>query len=180
MRKVPGVAGILREENAGVRELLNQVPVKAMERVLDLGTGRGNTLAILEKRFAFRFAVDYSLQMLKLIKTGFPDTHLVNADATALPFRTESFNLIACVGLSELIPEFSRLLVAIREVLTLSGCCMLTIAPPRWINRLRTLLGYRMYPVTPKKAERVFRECGFVIIDRRSTTLQMQYLLQKV
>ena len=180
MRRVPGIAGILRRENAGVRALLNQVPLKAMERVLDLGTGRGNTLTLLAKRSAFRFAADYSLQMLKRTKPRFPASYLVNAGATALPFKAGAFDLIACVGLSELIPEFQALVGAIAEVLALGGCCVMTIALPKRINRMRALLGYRMYPVTSEKAERTFRECGFVIIDRKYCTLQVQYLVQKV
>ncbi len=84
------------------RFLADQVPVRSDGSVLDLCTGTGTLLGHLQEKVGpdgYVFGLDFSRGMLKMAheKTkGFPNVHLVEADAGHLPFAAGAFDAVTC------------------------------------------------------------------------------------
>jgi ubiquinone/menaquinone biosynthesis C-methylase UbiE len=75
----------------------NQVP---FFRTLDLGTGIGNSLVILEENARQVIGVDRDKALLDIAqKRAGDNTVLVQADITALPFDNGSFDLVSSLGI---------------------------------------------------------------------------------
>jgi SAM-dependent methyltransferase len=64
------------------------------QHVLDVASGAGFGLALLERSGAWPVGVDYSAHALADVRERQPLTPLVRADATRLPFADESFDLV--------------------------------------------------------------------------------------
>ncbi len=81
--------------------LARKSDVKPADCVLDLCTGTGS-MAIVLTRYASQGVVvglDFSLGMLRKAKEkakGTENLYFVAADAGALPFKTEAFNIVTC------------------------------------------------------------------------------------
>jgi ubiquinone/menaquinone biosynthesis C-methylase UbiE len=83
--------------------------------VLDAATGTGLVLRALKPRLdgdARLTGVDLSTRMLEAARTQTPDATFLLADATALPFGDDTFDLVTCVTAIHLMPEAG---VALRE-----------------------------------------------------------------
>ncbi len=75
----------------------NQAP---FFRTLDLGTGIGNSLALLEENAQQVIGVDRNQALLDIAQKRIGDnTALVRADITALPFDESSFDLVSSLGI---------------------------------------------------------------------------------
>jgi len=179
MRRLPGVKGILEEENRAARALLDKVPEDQLLRIFDLATGRGNGLQLVSEYYSHKFALDNSLAMLRKTREYFHKPTFIQADMLHIPARSQICDLVLCIGLSELVAEFDSLLIEIARILCPGGFLLLTTAPPSAINIFRNLLGYRVYPRDKTSVERVVHQCGYLICDHRKTLIQEQFLLKK-
>lgn len=150
---------ILCEENAAAKQLLATLDFSTIQRALDVGTGIGNALGFIVGFVAHITAVDSSSEMLQAAKIQFPTIHFVDADALNLPFKTASFELVLCVGVSEYVPNVSRLLKELHRMLAPSGVLLFTLATKSPLNWLRDALGLEL------------QEVGFEIIATSQTML---------
>ncbi|GAB4329890.1 MAG: hypothetical protein Kow0099_00050 [Candidatus Abyssubacteria bacterium] len=88
--------GALREEFAAITGL------RKGGLALDICTGTGSLLPCLDRHVGAEgvvFGIDFSMGMLRAAKTKtaiHPTIHLVQAEATALPFKSETLDLVTC------------------------------------------------------------------------------------
>jgi len=95
-------------------------------KVLDIGSGRGGYTFALDKNGAHVVSLDLDIKRHSLNNKRF-----VNADATKLPFKPESFDMVFCSSVIEHLKEPKNLLFEIRRVLKKNGICYLSF-PPFW------------------------------------------------
>lgn len=100
-----------------VKALMEVLQVHPRDRVLDVGSGTGALLAyLLPLPVQTVVACDISERMLARIAGKFPSEprlKLVKADAKALPFDAESFDVILCHGV---FPHFGDKTATLREL----------------------------------------------------------------
>jgi ubiquinone/menaquinone biosynthesis C-methylase UbiE len=119
----------------------------ADRRILDLGCGAGQTLIALELHpSVFAVGVDRDLASLELGREWAPGVLFVGADGEALPFSSQSFDLV----ISRVALPYMNIPVALAEifrVLTPGGRVWLTLHPARLIlgmlGRSLTSMNYR-------------------------------------
>jgi demethylmenaquinone methyltransferase/2-methoxy-6-polyprenyl-1,4-benzoquinol methylase len=70
------------------------VAPQAGERILDLAAGTGTSSVALAKSGAHVVAADFSAGMIEVGKRKHPSIEFVQADATALPFKTGEFDAV--------------------------------------------------------------------------------------
>lgn len=111
--RVPSPSGVLMRwflaergmffVNGPLLRLPEELNLTGAERVLDVGTGRGALLRLLDRQLSFErdpVGIDFSGPMLKLaaedeVRADRPSA-LVQATATRLPFVDGSFQLVLC------------------------------------------------------------------------------------
>ena len=101
---------------ASVRETLNRMPVRAGDRVLDVGCGTGSLLSALLHREPDIAAagVDISPAMLEVARTKLdPSVPLVAAGAERLPFSDATFDIVVS---SSSMHYWREVDVALREI----------------------------------------------------------------
>lgn len=98
----------------------------ASGRLLELGCGAGNVLLSAAEHTGLRpFGADFSTGMLARAKRNAQDNHqtlpLLAADARRLPFATDSFDAILCLGVLEYIPDYGRVIEESARILKTGG-----------------------------------------------------------
>jgi ubiquinone/menaquinone biosynthesis C-methylase UbiE len=93
--------------------------------VLDLATGVGATAHQLTLRFPdiTLTAVDLSETQLAAAKKNHSELNFMKADATALPFERETFDVVHCSWLLEHVPNPMAVLKEVYRVLKVGGFC---------------------------------------------------------
>ena len=102
-------------------------------------------------------------------------SHLVQGDATALPFRSGSFDAVVCSETLEHIPDDGAAVAEIRRVLAPGGLLFVTV--PNYWNAARVLAAIRREPgyrdlmtghlreYSPATLDRLL-DCGFSVRAR--------------
>ncbi len=91
-------------------------------RVLDAGCGAGYGAAEFAAGGALSVtSVDVAADALQLARAASPDYDHVQASAASLPFKPESFDLIACYEVIEHIPDWPNLITEAARVLAPGG-----------------------------------------------------------
>lgn len=150
------------------RQLIEQLGMKQGERVLDIGCGRGEVTMMLGMAGAVAVGLDYSQAALGIarqvrdacgmgIQGG---VGLVRADATTLPFASESFDSIVMADIVEHLHDWqlSQLYSECWRLLRPGGRLLIHTWPNRWhteltyplIARLSRLFGSKR-PLNPRK-----------------------------
>jgi len=168
---------ILKRENENFRLLLSAMG-SGPKKVLDLGVGTGNVLRQLSESFQ-RFAIDFTLSMLKTTKKHFPSAHLVQADASILPFKSGSFDLVTAVGLLEYIQDIIPLFNEVCRTLKKEGFFIFTFAPRNLWSGLRILLGHQIRMRKLEQINSLVNICEFELVEVRHTMMQVQVLIKK-
>lgn len=116
------------------RIVLKYLNVKPVERVLDIGCGRGELVRESERLGAYAVGIDYSPAAIKLSRDS---GATIAANATYLPFTDETFDKVALIDVVEHLDQhdFNACLMEISRVLKTGG--ILLIETP---NRLRRLI----------------------------------------
>ncbi|HET6654627.1 MAG TPA: class I SAM-dependent methyltransferase [Gammaproteobacteria bacterium] len=114
---------------ASLDATLARLPLAATHSVLDVGCGSGELLRRLQIQSPdlALAGVDVSRPMLAIaqLKLG-ATTNLSQAAADALPFTSDSFDLVVSTSVLHYWPEPARALAEIRRVLTPGGWFVLT------------------------------------------------------
>ena len=170
-----------RLEREAVTEGLKRAQVQPEERVLEVAVGTAAAHERLAKRLGPRgllVGVDLSTGMLSATRRRMPGARLARADARALPFADDSFDLLWSSYFLDLIPtaEMTPVLAEFRRVLRPGGRMLLvnfskTGAEATWWERLYALTPDWLVPwlfagCRPVEAEPFVREAGFVEVTR--------------
>lgn len=171
------VIGSLKRKNIGLKGA----------KVLDIGSGRGGYSYALDKNGAYVVSLDIDANR------SLNNKNFVNADASSLPFKGQSFDIVFCSSVIEHLKEPKKMLLEIRRILKKDGICYLSF-PPFWspfgahqfkpfhylgektairlarkFYKVRSHSSYddeygRLYIMTISKAKRLIRESGLKII----------------
>jgi ubiquinone/menaquinone biosynthesis C-methylase UbiE len=117
--------------------------------VLDLGCGNGAYAGELAARAAAARIVgaDLSPEMLRQARRRLgARIPLLRADATALPFRQGSFDLVFMSHVLLLVPDIERCVAEVSRCLTPGGCLVATVGTGQWREMLRDFLGADAWP----------------------------------
>ncbi len=165
-----------------VKDLVGNQPV---ERILDTGCGTGDYAPFLAQIGTLYCGFDFSFAMAKRAQTREyenPDIkYFLSADATALPFPTNSFDLVVAIGFIEYIEAADLFLEELKRVVKPGGSVIIQSYQKdffwklvEWVGiiKLRKLLGkvYRAIRGVPA------RRYDF---NRPYTRMQLDNLLHK-
>ncbi|MFQ5750381.1 MAG: class I SAM-dependent methyltransferase [bacterium] len=165
---------ILLQEIKNIKELLSHVNIK-QGTILDVGTGTGTILELLHRDCKV-FAVDKSIRMIHKAKLK-QSTNFVVGDATTLPFKSYSFNLVTAVGLFEYQKEPVKFLQELQRLIEPTGCVVITYSQLSGLNILRYLLGHQIYLKAKKSFNHLLSHSGFAIKMIKKTLVQRQVLI---
>ena len=115
-------------------------------RVLDVGCGNGNYLAELARRGVTALGCDLSFGMLDAAK---PHPALANADVTALPVRTASFDLVLAPHMLYHVDDRAGAAGELRRATAPGGRCVVVTNGADHMRSLRSLLEAAVGRVTP-------------------------------
>jgi len=110
----------------------------AGKRVLDVGCGRGGTLAVVNQFFrpAFKVGVDLSSAAIASCRAAhrLPNTCFLEGDAEQLPFRDGAFDVVLNVESSHSYPDIVSFYTEVKRVLAPGGHFLYTdvFAPERF------------------------------------------------
>jgi len=176
-----------RLERAAVTRGLARAQVQPEERVLEVAVGAAAAFERLARRVGPRgllAGVDLSMGMLTATRRKVPGARLARADARALPFADDSFDLVWASYLFDLIPtaEMTPVLEELRRVLRPAaagrpGGRLLLVnfsksgARLTWWERLYELTPAWLVPwawagCRPVEVEEFVRAAGFVAVTR--------------
>ncbi len=144
--------------------------------MLDIGTGTGMVQRIVSENTCI-FGIDKSLKMIEK-NVGKNLFIKIVGEACHLPIKNNTFSLVSAIGLTEYISDKDLFLQEIKRVLLPEGYFLVTIAPPSPLNKIRNLLGNRIYAVKAEKWETLTGKKGFICIEQTQSLLQVQYLLR--
>jgi len=119
------------------------------------------------------------LSMLKMTKKRFPSAHLAQADASFLPFKSSSFDLVTAVGLLEYIHDTIPLFNEVYRTLRKEGFFILTFAPRNLWSGVRILLGHQIRMRNLEQINSLANIYEFELIEVKHTMMQVQVLIKK-
>ncbi len=124
-------------------ELLDRLHWLELEPVaaLDLGSGPGDLARALHARYpaALTVALDWSWAMLATGRRTGGSVRFVGADARALPFPGDAFDLVVSALLLQWIDPLPRVLDEVRRVLRPRGAFLFATLGPDTLGELRRL-----------------------------------------
>lgn len=153
-----------------LQQVFDLVEVKAGDKILDIGCGRGELLLNCAFKNAFAFGIDYSPDALHIINEAIAckpvdirrRIKLQLADARHLPFKKEVFDIVFITDVLELLSlaESETLLKAVHFVLKPKGVLAIHTAPNKWYFRfgypfyrlLRLINDGEVLPIKPRRS----------------------------
>ena len=98
-------------------------------KLLDLGCGTGFILKLAQEYFTELHGVDVTQAMLDQVDTTSGKIHLHNAQAEALPFPSETFNLVSAYSFIHHAKDYMLVLKEAARVLKPGGICYVDLEP---------------------------------------------------
>ncbi len=131
-----------------VLDLIDLRPGSTAE-VLDVGCGNGLYLSRLQSHGITAVGCDLSGGMLSAAAQSVGDAHLVNADVSALPFATASFDVVLAPHMLYHVDDRRSAVREVRRVLRPGGHCVAVTNGIDHMRRLRALVEEAVRRVTP-------------------------------
>ncbi|MFA6376944.1 MAG: class I SAM-dependent methyltransferase, partial [Candidatus Paceibacterota bacterium] len=78
---------------------------KAGDSILDIGCGNGRFCSFFRERGGKYFGIDNSRNLIAIARESFPDAEFAVADALALPFKDNKFDLAVSIAVLHHIPS---------------------------------------------------------------------------
>ena len=152
-------------------------------RLLDVGSGTGRYISLLNNRGFEIVAVDLSCPMISIARTKLPDNGSQSkidfclADAVELPFCAGSMDYVLCMGCLEFLPDKSQLLACFRELKRVTSTngtivCSGTL-PAHELFDLSSQVGLRIETFTGVT-------CDGGIVDAYSAVSELAVLIARV
>ena len=174
----------------------------APRALLDIGTGTGIVPAIFAEIFRTLdvFAgCDISLGMLQQAKARLANLQVVAADAPALPFKSETFDVVTASFVLSHIREYRRALNEIHRVLRVNGliaasnwtstvdaysqawsaCLAEAISKPEAERALNEVAPLENYFSQEGNLEAAFTESGFSVVHAGAVDLDVQLSVEQ-
>ena len=177
IRCIPGIKLLLNREKENCRSLLPG-SIADMPYILDIGTGAGSSLDVIPPGVPV-VAADQSLNMLKQAVKRHNRIMPVVADIRALPFKSGCFRFCSCIGVAEYLSPVLPHLLETHRILSESGFFLITGSNQSVLNIIRYALGHRLHLRKADQWTRLFGQARFSCLNRRSSLIQVQWLLKK-
>lgn len=171
-RRLPPFSLILQQEIKQLARLLQQIDIP-IHTHLDVGSGSGDSLGLFPD-YETRVCVDASFAMLQQS----PAATKTLARVQCLPFATHTFDFVSAIGLLEYIADTEKFLAEVRRVLQPGGVFLFTSAPPHVANRMRLLLGERLYYLGENQVTMLLHNSGWALRGAGQSWMQQQWLAQ--
>lgn len=120
-------------------DLLQRVQVRASDRLLEVGCGEGGNLELLQARPKHAVGVDFSRAKVSWAAKCVAHARFVCANATCLPFREGSFDLILCRDVLHHVVDKAAVVGEILRVCRPQG--RIVIIEPNGCSPIMFLLG---------------------------------------
>jgi ubiquinone/menaquinone biosynthesis C-methylase UbiE len=138
--------GSIEDHNDFLNDLLGEINGL---RILELGTGTGSTVAVLNNSNQYT-GVDISPELLRkarkrLVAAGFENPELYVTSADDLPFRDRQFDLCLCVLSLNFFPSAEDVIKEVSRVLVPGGRFICCVPVPERNRQNRTISG-TLYP----------------------------------
>jgi len=154
-----------RVQKQDVRTMLR--PAKAREQLLDVGCGTGHWSRFFRSLGYQVNGVDVSPEMIAVARAALPGCAFEVGDARALPFKDESFAVVASMATLEFIPDAAA---AVREMARCAkpgGAVLIgTLNRSATLNQQRLSSGQQPYAsanlLAPDELEELLRPYGSV------------------
>lgn len=151
-------------EERAIRRALQPLP--RSNRVLDVACGTGRVTALLvHEGFADVVGSDVSPAMIAVAQRRLPQVEFFPADATSLPFESDSFDAVTCIGLLMHLDADTRVAVlkelariSRRPVVVQYGCVGAFLRLTSWVTRRPA--GAVKYPVVEAEMRRDLARSG--------------------
>lgn len=98
------------------RSFLDYFPLKAGEKLLDIGCGTGWLLKAASERGLFTCGIDLSAEAVKLSRKNSPTSVVESASVVKIPFPSETFDYITCIGALEHFTELEKAFSEMKRV----------------------------------------------------------------
>lgn len=122
------------------QKALEYLAVNPGEVILDIGCGRGELLSACREKGGVPVGIDYSSAAITISKRGKENPNLIQASATALPFREETFDKVIMLDIVEHLSA-TDLMICLRDVKRVlkTGGQVLIHTPNQWGDSLAVL-----------------------------------------
>ncbi len=124
-------------------------------RVLDVACGEGGLLAAVADFGCQAWGLDISATALGKIRIHQPHTRVVLGNSEQLPFASESFDYVTCLGSIENFAHPRTALFEMRRVLKSGGILVAMMPNKFWIGDILNILGGREEQQPFQRFERV-------------------------
>lgn len=125
---------------------------------LDVGCGKGYASLIFSQKFSEVVSLDISKEEVEKTKRNLRkaniNAHFLVADATRLPFREDTFNVVTGFSIIEHLPDQSMFLKDVSRVLTKRGIFMMQF--PNNIFPLEFHTGILFPGIVPRKLKTIY------------------------
>lgn len=109
------------------RRALSFCRIGPLSRILDIGCGNGESLALIREEFACLVAgLEPDAQRLRCARAANPGVEISPAKAEAIPFADHSFDIVLGECTASLFDQPEQAFAEISRVLTAHGCLVLT------------------------------------------------------
>ena len=170
---------ILKKENENLRLLLDAIPQNP-QKIIDLGCGDGNAVHILKEYFpkAQISGLDYNYEMIKNIERD-ENIHPALGDVSMLPLKSNVFDVCTAVGLTEYLQDYNLFFTNLKYILKNGAYAIITFAPKNILTSLRRIHQIKIYAFDENKFKEITNRMGFIIIHKKTSIMQIQYLLKR-
>ncbi|MBU4284612.1 MAG: class I SAM-dependent methyltransferase [Nanoarchaeota archaeon] len=181
-------------EIAKFNEILSLIKIKENTKILDVATGTGIYLIEALKKGGVGYGVDISKSMLEQVKKKIIKFKLkskvikiIKGDAEKLPFHSDFFDIVICIGMFEYYPlgKVKTFLEEIKRVLKKEG--NLIVDFPNNNNKevyefqkKERSAGHEIHIYEKGKINEFLKHMGFRIIKSNCAGIEIQFLLKLV
>lgn len=145
-----------------VEHLLNGIlQRKGPMAVLDVGCGTGYTAALLSGKGARVVGIDLGIESLAEAAISNPSSLFLRADASAIPFENETFDMVIMLDALEHIPDDRSALREIFRVLRSGGVLLMTLPAFPWLWSYRDEQAGHHRRYTRRNLEELLAAVGF-------------------
>ena len=181
-------------EMAKFNEMLNLIKIKENTKILDVATGTGIYLIEALKKGGVGYGIDISKRMLEQVKKKVIKFKLkgkiiktIKGDAEKLPFPSDFFDIVICIGMFEYYPlgKVKTFLEEVKRVLKKEG--NLIVDFPNKNNKevyefqkKERFAGHEIYIYEKGKINEFLKHMDFRIIKSNCAGIEIQFLLNLV
>lgn len=162
-------------------------------KILDVGCASGFLTSRIAGFFPLAeiFGIDSYKEAIQFGQKSYPNIKLRYGDAHKLPFKNESFNLITCIETLEHLENPKGAICEMARVLKKDGYILIGQDTDNLLFKLVWIVWTKrhgkvwhnshLHPYSPKRLEKLIKECGLKIIQKRFSHLGMEvfFLIQK-